>query len=127
MSVSFLSRGQVVSGVAEGGTINKHLLVALGTGNQQVKLPGAAKANCLGVTDENDGVTVGKEVAVIVSGVALMTASAAIAKGAEVEAAGTAGKIRTATTATYVVGVALEAASADGDLVPVEIRKYYKA
>lgn len=52
-------------------------------------------------------------------GIALCLASAAISAGAQVEV-GASGKIETAGGATaHSIGVALEAATADGDLIPV--------
>lgn len=58
---------------------------------------------------------------VIANAVVIMEASAAIAVGADVEMVPTGMKIATATTGT-VVGVALEAAAADGDLIRVELK-----
>lgn len=51
-------------------------------------------------------------------GVSRVVAGAAIAEGAQV-AADANGKAKTAATGSIVLGVALEAAAADGDIIPV--------
>jgi hypothetical protein len=75
----------------------------------------AAKANALGVTTTQ--AASGEPVGVDVAGTAVATAGAAITKGASLQV-GTDGKVVTKTDGV-TVGVALQAASADGDRLEV--------
>lgn len=62
----------------------------------------------------------GKSASVRVYGVSKVTAGAAITAGAEVSSDAN-GKAATSTTGDYIVGIALEAAAADGDIIAVLI------
>ena len=90
----------------------------------QVTATSAAHANVLGVA-ENDAAT-GAKVAITRGGVQRLTASAAVSVGAYVKSA-TAGKVATATIGTdpqsQVLGFALTAAAADGDVIDVQWEK----
>jgi len=63
----------------------------------------------------------GKPCEVETLGTTRAVAGAAITKGANI-ASGTGGKIRAATTGDYISGIALEAAAADGDIIPITLR-----
>ncbi len=111
--------------------------------------PGAANAQCLGVAQESvipDSVAdysggqysitsgtawpsnsvpssgLGRNVRVRMFGVSRVVANAAIARGAVVNIAGTSGYVKTVSesdTTIYPVGVALDAAAAQGDVIRV--------
>lgn len=64
----------------------------------------------------------GTEIDVIIKDIGLAEAGAAIAKGAAVTVT-SAGKVQTASTGNFIIGFALTAASAAGELVQVQITK----
>lgn len=68
----------------------------------------------------------GAQCDVMVDGISKVVASAAIAKGARVSSTA-AGKAVTASTNDYTIGVALQAASADGDIISILIVHQGKA
>lgn len=82
----------------------------------EVELAGAA-ARAIGVLQDNPDAA-GKAATVGVGGVLMVMASAAIAAGAEIGCAAS-GKIRTAVSSDFIMGTALEAASADGNIIAV--------
>lgn len=99
-------------------------LVVLNSSNQVV-LPGAAGAATIGVLDDisaGNGAS-GTPVTVIVRGGAKLEANAAIAIGADVAVGATTGRARTATTGDRRIGVALETASAQGNIISVDIQR----
>lgn len=93
-----------------------------------LKLPATAGDPALGfiLSDAAGGDTektpAGAEVDVLIKDIGLGEASAAIAKGAAVSVT-TAGKLATATSGDFILGYALTAASAAGDLIQVQITK----
>lgn len=97
-------------------------LVTLNSSNQVV-LPPAAGAATIGVLDDISagGGASGTPVTVIVRGGAKLEANAAIAIGADVAVGATTGRARTATTSDRRIGVALEAAGAQGNIISVDI------
>lgn len=101
--------------------LSKGLLVIAGTADGQVKLPAAAGDKTLGAVKYT--VAINEDVEIIMEGIAILIASAAITRDAEVRIAGTSGKIAAytpgVTTNTCHVGRALEAAAADGDEIAV--------
>lgn len=64
----------------------------------------------------------GDSIAVQIKDIGLMVASAAIAAGAEVMTDAN-GKAKTATAGKFIIGYALKAATAAGDIIPVQISK----
>ena len=87
----------------------------------------AAGVTVAGAGAPVDGVLQGQPIAdqsasVLVSGVSKMVAGAAVLKGAEVMSSA-AGKAITATAGNNIVGRALEAATADDDIIAVLISK----
>lgn len=96
------------------------------TRNRAVKMSGANVIHTAAITDVAIGVATqdadsGKQVEVQLFGKAKIVAAAAITAGVEVMPdSGGAGKVATAAGATAVnMGVALEAAGADGDVIAV--------
>ncbi len=108
----------VMTKEAEGGAIGAGLAVVQGTAARQAKLPAAAGARAVGVTGFAVGAA-GRQMAVILMGMAKATASAAIVVGDPLQVAGTSGKLEKAAPATganaNVIGYALSSAAADGD------------
>ena len=60
---------------------------------------------------------------VAVSGVTKVIAGAAVAKG-DLVASDANGKLKTAATGDYIIGLALEAASADGNIITIYLKTY---
>lgn len=109
--------------------IGPALVVVEGAAAGGVALPGGADVNFVGVTLE-DGASGEYRPIAIHGGIVRITASAAIARGAEVSVAGATGKIKTAAPGagvnTFIVGKATEAAAADGDVIGVSFTPYSK-
>jgi predicted protein tyrosine phosphatase len=108
-----------------GGAIGAFLAVIAGANEDECQLPGGADvAGFLGFTMEAGGAGEWHPLHML-GGVAKATASAAIALGAKCSIAGASGKIKAAAPAagvnSHVVCVALRAAAADGDVIPVLI------
>lgn len=105
--------GQAVTFVAD-GAIAGGQVVEVGATDRSAKVAGAASTKAIGTA----GFTVesGDQVTVHLAGpVDTAAAAAAIALGAKVEA-GAAGTVQTATTG-HVLGIALTAAAAEGDVI----------
>ena len=98
------------------------IVVVKGVAANSVKLPTAADVTFMGVTLENGAIAELRDIA-IDGGIVACTAGAAIAEGDLVSIHGTTGKIKTAAPATgansFIVGVAMQAAAADGDIIGV--------
>jgi hypothetical protein len=104
-----------------GSTIAKYRLVVKSTAAVDAVAPGtAATAPIYGVT--MGAIEDGKTGDIQVEGRALVEASAAIAIGARVTGT-TGGKGVTAGAAGYFLGIAASAASADGDVIEVDIQQ----
>ncbi len=91
-----------------------------------VKTTGAVVVTA-GSTDNPLGVTIqsaatGEKVTIGVGGKFFCTAGAAIAKGANIMPDTAGGKVITHTATNVLVGKALQAASADGDIIECELR-----
>jgi hypothetical protein len=105
-----------------GAAIGQYRAVKQGTTAHQVIATTAITDVVMGVA-QISAAAAEDQVPVQIGGVAKMVAGAAIALGAQVmpQASG-AGKVITAAGATAVsCGVALEAAAADGDIIPVRL------
>jgi|694.fasta_scaffold02744_12 hypothetical protein len=115
------NRVTLTSGADLSGSLYR--LVVLNTSNQVV-LPGAAGADCIGVLDDlgpGNGAS-GSPVTVIIGGGAKLEANAAISVGADLVAGATTGRAATAaTTGHRRIGKAYEAAGAQGDIISVII------
>lgn len=70
---------------------------------------------------QNDPSAAGQPATVAIDGISIVVAGAAIARGALV-ASGSAGKAKTAASGNRVLGIAMEAASADGDWISVSLK-----
>ena len=95
--------------------------IALALGADGVALP-AAGADCIGIAliSNQDAIPVGGDVDIQIKDIGLWTASGVIAPGALL-AATAQGKAATAKSGDHVVARALEAASAPGDLIKVQL------
>lgn len=98
------------------------LVVVKGSAAQSAALPSAADVQFLGVTLE-DGKNGEKRPIAVDGGIVPCTAGAAIAEGAFVSVHGTGGLIKTAApsagTNSFIIGKAMEAAGASGDIIGV--------
>ena len=104
----------------------RYLALAVDAG--KVKIPSAG-ANVIGIAigETDDAVAAGADVDIQIKDIGKWKAGAAIAVGAEL-ATDANGKAVTATAGQFIVGIAITAASAAGDLVQVQITKSgYKA
>lgn len=114
-------------------TIQEYRVAVLDTTENGMKLPGAAKTgDIVGVTEAD--VEAGETGTVIFSGIAYVTAYAAFSLGAQLVIGDTAGRVAAkASGATDqglgIVGLALRAAGAQGDVVPcmLQIRNEYSS
>ena len=107
--------GQAVTFKAQAAITGGHV-VEVGNADRTVAVAGAASAKAIG-TAGHDAIA-GDDVIVHLAGpVDTAKAAAAIARGAKVEA-GAAGTVQTATTG-LVLGVALTAAAAAGDVIEI--------
>ena len=102
--------------------IGPFLCVIKGSAADSAILTTTADANFLGVTME-DGKNGERRPVAVDGGIIKCTASAAIAEGALVSVAGATGKIKTAAPAagsnSFAIGIAMQPASADGDVIGV--------
>lgn len=109
--------------------IGAFLVVVEGAAAGGAALPGGADVNFMGVTLEDGALGEYRPVAVD-GGIVRCTASAAIARGAEVSVAGASGQIKTSAPAagvnSYVIGIAQDAASAAGDIIGVLLTRSIK-
>lgn len=94
----------------------QYLIVELGAGDNEVDVCDAQGEIAVGVLQNDPGA--GEAALVRFLGTTKVVAGAAITKGARVTT-GAAGKAETAATGDYVLGRALEAAAADGDIIEV--------
>ena len=99
----------------------RYLALAVDAG--KVKLPAAAGDPVIGIAiGENDSVAADDMVDIQIKDIGKWIASGSIAVGAEL-AADANGKAAAATSGDFILGVALTAASAAGDIIQVQITK----
>lgn len=99
----------------------RYLAVVVDAG--KVKLPAAAGAHAIGIClGENDSVGAGDDLDIQIKDIGKWIASGSIAVGAELTC-DTNGKAAAATSGDFILGVALTAASAAGDIIQVQITK----
>ena len=99
----------------------RYLAVVVAAG--KVKLPAAAGAHAIGIgLGENDSVAAGEDLDIQIKDIGKWIASGSIAVGAELTC-DTNGKAAAATSGDFILGVALTAASAAGDIIQVQITK----
>jgi len=94
----------------------QYYIMVLGTGANQVNAASAQGAASIGVL-QNDP-QAGEAAMVRFLGTTKVVAGAAITKGARITTGAT-GKAEAAATGDYVIGRALEAAAADGDIIEI--------
>ncbi len=101
-------------------------VVIKGTADNQCKAPGGADVEHIGVAQETPDAA-GDWMDVAVNGVVQIVANAAITKWKLVSIAGTGGRVKIAAPGSgansFIVGLALEAAAAQGDLIRVYLIK----
>jgi len=123
--------GIILSFQAENALSEKYVCVELGTDDNEVDLPDTAHEKVLGITQ--DTAAAAQAISVMVSGKSRAVASAAITKGDYVVAEVTTGRIKTApaisstwtgtaSSTEHVIGLALESASAAGEIISILIR-----
>jgi len=119
--------------VAENAMTEKFVVVELGTNAGQVDLPDGNNDKPVGITQQT--AVAGGAVGVCVAGVSKAVANAAINKGDYLVGVITTGRVATvpaisstwtgtAASTEHVIGIALEAAGAGGDIISVLIRPF---
>ena len=119
--------------VAEAAMAEKYVVVELGTGAGQVDLPDGANDKPIGITQQT--AVADQAVNVCVAGVSKAVANAAITKGDYLVGVITTGRVATApaisstwtgtaASTEHIIGIALEAAGAGGDIISVLIRPF---
>ena len=101
------------------------LLLKFDTDGNVVAAGAGEKAIGIAIITNNENVEKGEDVDIQIKDIGLVKAGAAFKKGAEL-AADASGKAIEATAGQFVIGTALRAATADGDLVSIQICPYYK-
>jgi len=120
--MAYSTEGEIVSMKAESAFTEKYVVVELGTAAQEVDLPDSVADQPFGVI--LDTASAGQAVPVQKTGVTKCVANGAITKGNRVHIAATTGRIddsSTGTAGTIYVGQALEAATAAGDIISVDL------
>jgi hypothetical protein len=102
---------------AEAAMATAFVAVKLGTATDEVNLAGNGEA-AIGVI-QNTAAAAGDQVSVAMLGTTWVVANAAIAKGASVNSAASTGMVDEAGDKEYALGIALEAATAQDDLIPI--------
>jgi len=131
------SRGQTLPFRAENIMVEAYIVVVLGTSEGQVDLPAATTDTPLGVTQDTAAVA-GDSVPVMVDGVTKIVAYAGFSKGDLLGIAATTGRVDTISgldssfdysggpaLAQKPIGIALEAATAAGNIVSMLIRPFF--
>lgn len=119
--------------IAEGAMAEKYVVVELGTNGGEVDLPDGANDKPIGIIQNT--ASAGGSVNVCVAGISKAVANAAITKGDYVVGVVTTGRVATvpaisstwtgtAASTEHVIGIALEAAGAGGDIISVLIRPF---
>lgn len=104
-------------------TITNPRYLAMAVDAGKVKIPAAAGALTIGIAiGENDSVAAGEDVDIQIKDIGKWIASGAISVGAELTADAN-GKAAAATSGDFILGYALTAASAAGDIIQVQITK----
>lgn len=123
MALSTRNPGPAFSFLSQ-STLTDGLCTVVGSADNTCALPaGADPVTFLGVVKREDGTSAasGDMVDLIVSGIYPLVASAAISRGDKLAIAGTSGKVKTcaigAGANSFVIGIAIEAAAADGERV----------
>lgn len=104
-----------------GAAVNPSRIVKNGATSGYVIQNAAATTVSLGVTTQNVSAATGERIDVVHDGIVLVEAGAAITFGVKLTSDGT-GRAVTAVATNEVIGVALEAATAAGDLIRMLIR-----
>lgn len=120
---------EIFTYLQEVASIGANLAVVEGTADGQCKLPGGASAaNFIGITRYAGSATAGDPIEVVTDGCcdAVVDATTDIARGDWLEIAGTSGKLAKSamTNGKQIVARALEAATADGDVIAVRITPF---
>lgn len=100
--------------------ISPFRIAKLGTADGKVTIAAAATDLLIGVVNEV-GPAINERCDVIHAGIAYVEAGAAVTRGSSITSDASGRGIATTTTANRVIGIALEAASAAGDVIRVLI------
>jgi hypothetical protein len=134
MAYEHTEKGLVMTFKAEVAFTEAFVVCVLGTNADEVKKPGAVTDTPLGVV--KDSATAGQSIPVQMDGVTKIVANGAFSKGDQLGIAATTGRVDTVTgldssfdalvaTAQKPFGIALEAATASGQIVSMLIRPFF--
>lgn len=129
------SQGKILPFRAENVFAEAYVVCVIGTNEGEVDLPDAITNTPLGVVQDVAAV-VGESIPVMVDGVTKVVANGAFSKGDQLAIAATTGRVDTVSgldssfdalvaTAQKPIGVALEAATAAGQIVSMLIRPFF--
>lgn len=111
--------GLVKSMVAEAAVL-PYRVVKFGTADGQVIQAAAAADASVGVADNLGQTDAGYRVDIILNGIAEAEAGAAVARGARLTADAS-GRVIAAASGNIVIGVAMAAAGAAGEIIPINV------
>ena len=125
MPLNYKTDGEQVSFEAEEAMVEPYVFVVVGSTAGQVKFQAASTSVATAVIGcIQNSASAGEAVNVQMSGITKAVASAAIAKGARVHVGSIDGRVdddQDGTAGAVYVGIALEAASAAGEIISVAI------
>jgi len=110
----------LIKGMVAESAVSPYRVVKFGTADGAVVQAAAATDLLVGIADSIGQSDAGDTVDVICAGIGEATAGAAIARGARLTA-DSSGRVVTAVATNVVIGVAMAAATAAGDVIPVNI------
>lgn len=111
-----MSNPALIKTFTAGAAVDPARIVTLSAANT-VTAANSATAASIGISDEIPQVATGRNVDVILSGVAWVTAGAAVALGAMLTSDATGRAVTSASAGNRIIGLALDAASAAGDRI----------
>ena len=122
MAVDF--GGQDITAVSGADLTGKRFYAVTLESSGKLALADSAGEKCLGIV-QNAPAGDGKIARVRINGVSKVVVAGAVEEGAELSAT-TAGKLTTASAGHYIVAVALEPSSSDGDIIRAMLVNYQK-
>lgn len=115
-----------IAGVTAAAITDKQFLAAKFDSNGKIVVASTEGETVLGLITAEEGTkAAGDTISIQIKDIGLMMASGAIAAGAEVMTDAN-GKAKTATAGKFIIGYALKAATAAGEVIPVQIAKGMK-
>lgn len=123
MALEILQNALIATFISESAITEEYVVVTLGTGANSCKLPAATSNLPLGIAISK--AASGKSVPVVLAhAIVKVVAHAAFSKGDPLTIGATTGRVATGTPGTdKIIGIALEAATAAGQLIPMLLNR----